>query len=1053
MSYRPSFRRLFSATAVLLSCLPTLTGCGSSGNTYTAPTALSKCAVGFDPPGTTLPATGGSGSLPVKTERECSWTAEPDVSWLSVTAGRSGQGSGTVEFAAAANGDPVARSGGIMLNGSRAQVTQAAAECRFTLGSSAASFSPEGGSGKVDVQASSALCTWSAASDSDWIALPSGGNGKGSAAVSFTVAPTTGPPRTGTLTIAGLRFSVTQSEGCTYTIAPSAYAAGAAGGSGVVTVTAAPGCPWTATSDVSWISIATTAGTGIGAVGFTVAPTTGPPRTGTLTIAGQPFTVTQSPGCSFEVSPLSHATDPGGGNRTVNVAAAAGCAWTATSNTPWITITGGATGNGAGTVTFAVAATTGPSRTGTISVAGQTVTVVQGQGCTYAAAPESQTIPSAGGNGTVAVTAGAGCAWTASSNAPWITIASGASGSGSGTVSFTAAPTTGPTRSGTITVAGQTVTVIQGQGCTFAVSPDTRSLPASGGDASVAVTAGAGCGWTAASNATWITILSGASGSGNGTVSFRAAATTGPSRSGTITVAGQTVTVQQGEGCTFAIAPETRSVSAAGADGTVAVTAASGCGWTARSNTSWITIAAGSSGSGNGSVSYHVASTTGAARSGSLTIAGRTFTINQGADCSIDVSPSSATEPASGGSREFEVRTAAGCNWTASSNASWLSITSGSSGEGNGKVRYTAAANSGPQRTGTITAGGEAFTVRQDAGCSFSISPGSQNAGSIGGNVSVNVTAGGGCAWTAESNAPWIGIASGNAGSGNGTVQLVIAANSGGDRTGTVTIAGQTFTVVQASGCSYSIAPGGQTVPAAGGSGAFSVNAAGGCAWTATANAPWIAVTSGGSGNGAGTVQFTAAANTGAGRSGTITAAGQTFTVTQDAGCSFVVAPETIAQPAAAGSQNVNVTTAAECSWSASSNAAWIAIPGAATRSGSSAVQLDIQANTGPARSGTAAIAGRTVTVNQDAGCSFIIAPGTQAFAVAGGSGTVAVTTSSSGCAWTAVSNAAWVTVTRGGGAGDGTVEFAVAANGTGAPRTGTITIAGQVFTIEQAGA
>jgi len=53
-------------------------------------------------------------------------------------------------------------------------------------------------------------------------------NGKGSAPVAFTVTPTTGPPRTGTLTIAGLHFSVTQSEGCTYAIAPSAYAAGAA---------------------------------------------------------------------------------------------------------------------------------------------------------------------------------------------------------------------------------------------------------------------------------------------------------------------------------------------------------------------------------------------------------------------------------------------------------------------------------------------------------------------------------------------------------------------------------------------------------------------------------------------------------------------------------------------------------------------------------------------------------------------------------------------------------------------------------------------------------
>jgi Putative binding domain, N-terminal/Viral BACON domain len=968
MRCRSSIPRLFSANAAILIWSLTLAACGSSGNTYTAPSALSKCAVAFEAPATTVPADGGSGAIPVKTERECAWTAEPDVPWLSITAGRSGQGNGTVEFAAAANGDPAARSGGIMLNGLRAQVTQAAAQCRFTLANSAESFSQAGGSGSVDVRASSALCTWTAASDADWIAITSGASGKGSAAVAFNVGPTTGPPRTGTLTIAGLHFSVTQSEGCTYAIAPSAYAAGAAGGSNAVTVAAAAGCPWTASSDVSWISLTTTSGTGSGTVGFTVAATTGPSRSGTVTIAGQVLTVTQSPGCAFDVSPLSHAADASGGSRTVNVSAAAGCAWTATSNAPWITITGGASGNGAGTVTFAVAATTGPARTGTLSVGGQTVTVVQGQGCTYAASPDTQTVPSSGGSGSVSVSAGAGCAWSASSNASWITITSGASGSGSGTVAFTAASTTGPSRSGTITVAGHSVTVVQGQGCTFAISPDTRSVPASGADGTVSVTAGTGCAWTAASNASWITIASGASGSGNGSVSYKVAATSGP------------------------------------------------------------------------------------ARSGSLTIAGRTFTVNQGADCTISLSSSSATVAAGGGTGAFDVRTAAGCGWTAASNASWLTVSAGASGDGNGNVRYAAAANSGPQRTGAIAAGGQTFTVRQDAGCSFSISPASQNVGSIGGNASVGVSAAAGCPWNAESNVPWIGISSGSSGSGNGTVQLVIAANTDAERRGTVTIAGQTFTVVQASGCTFSISSAGQSVPSGGGSGSFSVNAAGACAWTATANASWIAITSGGSGTGAGTVQFTAAANTGAARSGTITAAGQTFTVTQDTGCSPVVAPETIGEPAAGGSQNVSVTTAAECSWTAVSNAVWIAIAAGASGSGNGTVQLDIQANTGPARGGTATIAGRTVSVNQDAGCTFSIAPATQAVPVAGGSGSVTVT-AGGGCAWTAVSNVPWVTVTNGGsGSGAGTVEFTVEANATGASRSGTVTIAGQVFTVEQAG-
>jgi hypothetical protein len=57
----------------------------------------------------------------------------------------------------------------------------------------------------------------------------------------------------------------------------------------------------------------------------------------------------------------------------------------------------------------------------------------------------------------------------------------------------------------------------------------------------------AGCAWTSQSNASWIAIVGAGSGSGNGTVSYTVAAYTGKpkKRSGTMTIAGQTVTVRQ----------------------------------------------------------------------------------------------------------------------------------------------------------------------------------------------------------------------------------------------------------------------------------------------------------------------------------------------------------------------------------------------------------------------------------------------------------------------------------------------------------------------------
>jgi len=884
MKSRSLFLRQLSGTAAALLSALALISCGASGSTYTAPSTLSKCAVAFDAPAGAVPADGGRGVIPVKTDRECAWTAEPDTPWLSITAGRSGQGNGTVEFSAAPNGDPVARSGGIMLNGTRAAVTQAASTCRFTLAESSTSIPQSGGSGSVEIRASSALCTWTAESDTGWISITSGASGKGSAMVSFTVAPTTGPPRTGGLTIAGLHFSITQSEGCAYAIAPSTYAAGAAGGSNTVSVTTAPGCPWTAASEVSWISLATSSGTGSGAVSFTVAATTGPPRTGTATIAGQVFTVTQSPGCAFDVSPLTHNVDAGGGTRTVGVNTAGGCTWTATSNAPWITITGGASGSGGGTVTFAVAATAGPARTATLTVGQQTVTVLQGQGCTYAVSPDTQAIPSSGGSGSVGVTAGAGCAWTASSGVPWITITSGAGGSGSGTVAFTAAPTTGPSRSGTIDVAGRSVTVVQGQGCTFAIAPDSRLVPAGGADGSVSITAGAGCPWAASSNAPWITITSGGTGSGDGSVGYRVAATTGAARSGSLTIAGRTFTINQGADCTTSLSSSSATAAAGGGDGTFDVRTADGCGWTASSTAPWLAVTAGASGNGNGTVRYQAAANTGPQRTGTIVAGGQTFTVVQDGGCTIAISPAGQNVPSGGASGSFAVNAGGGCTWTATANATWIAITSGASGTGGGTIQFTAAANSGASRSGTITIGGQTFTVTQDTGCTVVVAPDTIGAPAAGGSQNVGVTTAADCSWTAASNASWIGIPGPGSRSGNATVQLDIQANDGPARSGTATIAGKTVSVNQDSGCTVSIAPAGQVVPVGGGTGAVNVTTRAGCTWTAVSNAAWITVTKGASGSGDGAVEFSAAANaTGAARSGTITIGGRVFTVDQPA--------------------------------------------------------------------------------------------------------------------------------------------------------------------------
>src|SRR5262249_49344456 len=74
-----------------------------------------------------------------------------------------------------------------------------------------------------------------------------------------------------------------------------------------------------------------------------------------------------------------------------------------------------------------------------------------------------------------------------------------------------------------------------------------------------------------------------------------------------------------------------------------------------------------------------------------------------GLSCAYSI-PASASVGSFGGSFSAPVTTTTACPWSASSNASWVTVTSGS-GAGNGSVTYTVVPNAGGSRTGTLTIG------------------------------------------------------------------------------------------------------------------------------------------------------------------------------------------------------------------------------------------------------------------------------------------------------------------------------------------------------------
>ena len=166
------------------------------------------------------------------------------------------------------------------------------------------------------------------------------------------------------------------------------------------------------------------------------------------------------------------------------------------------------------------------------------------------------------------------------------------------------------------------------------------------------------------------------------------------------------------------------------------------------------------------------------------------------------------------------------------------------------------------------------------------------------------------------------------------------------------------------------------------------------------------------------------------------------------------ISPTNLSFPYFGGSGTVNVNTGGPaCSWISMSNASWITIT-YSSNCCNGIVNYNVAPNLGLARTGTMTIAGQTFTVNQALGCTFSINHTSQTFTSGGGSDSIAVTASDAGCNWIAVSNDSFIIIAPGtGGNGNGNVNYSVASNPFLIPRSGTMTVAGNTFTVIQAGA
>jgi len=188
-----------------------------------------------------------------------------------------------------------------------------------------------------------------------------------------------------------------------------------------------------------------------------------------------------------------------------------------------------------------------------------------------------------------------------------------------------------------------------------------------------------------------------------------------------------------------------------------------------------------------------------AAACGSSTSTSVTSPSTVAARCQPSFDGSARSFAANGGIGNVAVTVPRECSWSAASAAPWVTITSGSSGQGDGTLAFRVDGNPDPiSRNGAIAIGdGRVEIAQQPGACRFDVAIAADSIGAEGGRVESRVQTHEVCTWTAASDSPWTSV-SPAAGRGTGTVSLTVAPNTGTTRTAFVTAAGVRMPLTQA---------------------------------------------------------------------------------------------------------------------------------------------------------------------------------------------------------------------------------------------------------------
>lgn len=307
-----------------------------------------------------------------------------------------------------------------------------------TITTTSKMFAKEGGAASVSTGGTG---TWEATTDAAWISFNRASGNAGVSCVYVVSANFSADTRSAVIDIGGNLYTVTQT-GYTATLSPSSVTADYTGGAGTVAITVDAGVSWSVASNAEWLSAFPASGMSAGTISYSIAPNENTTtRTGSITIAGQTFSVTQT-GIDVVLSQYKIHCGPAPDVFEVAVSALSSTSWSVVPNNSWISVVDD--GYGRGNSTIMVAVGQNPSvetRTGTVSIGSRTLSVIQSGMTTptLAITPATAAAPAVGAFGNVAVYSTPDSPWVAESRADWLTLSDGLSGAGNGNTKYVAA--------------------------------------------------------------------------------------------------------------------------------------------------------------------------------------------------------------------------------------------------------------------------------------------------------------------------------------------------------------------------------------------------------------------------------------------------------------------------------------------------------------------------------------------------------------------------------------------------------------------------------------